>query len=40
MQECDTLLMVGTSFPYAEFLPEGEPAKPAAPASTAQPKGE
>lgn len=21
MQECDTLLMVGTSFPYAEFLP-------------------
>ncbi|XXF78061.1 thiamine pyrophosphate-requiring protein [Myxococcaceae bacterium GXIMD 01537] len=25
MQECDTLLMVGTSFPYAEFLPrEGQ----------------
>ncbi|HEY4281106.1 MAG TPA: thiamine pyrophosphate-requiring protein [Conexibacter sp.] len=25
MQECDTLLMVGSSFPYAEFLPkEGE----------------
>ena len=22
MQKCDTLLMVGTSFPYAEFLPE------------------
>lgn len=22
MNECDTLLMVGTSFPYAEFLPE------------------
>ena len=22
MQHCDTLLMVGTSFPYAEFLPE------------------
>lgn len=22
MQECDTLLMIGTSFPYAEFLPE------------------
>lgn len=22
MQNCDTLLMVGTSFPYAEFLPE------------------
>ncbi|MBW8805870.1 MAG: hypothetical protein JF587_18765 [Catenulisporales bacterium] len=22
MQECDTLLMVGTSFPYAEWLPE------------------
>jgi pyruvate dehydrogenase (quinone) len=22
MQDCDTLLMVGTSFPYAEFLPE------------------
>ncbi|MDQ4078946.1 MAG: thiamine pyrophosphate-requiring protein [Chloroflexota bacterium] len=22
MMECDTLLMVGTSFPYAEFLPE------------------
>src|SRR5690606_35499460 len=25
MMDCDTLLMVGTSFPYAEFLPkEGE----------------
>ena len=23
MQECDTLLMVGTGFPYSEFLPEG-----------------
>lgn len=22
MQDCDTLLMVGTSFPYSEFLPE------------------
>lgn len=22
MQECDTLLMIGTSFPYAEFLPK------------------
>src|SRR5207248_11705068 len=22
MQGCDTLLMVGTSFPYSEFLPE------------------
>ena len=22
MQECDTLFMIGTSFPYAEFLPE------------------
>ncbi|HEX8549572.1 MAG TPA: thiamine pyrophosphate-dependent enzyme [Cytophagaceae bacterium] len=22
MKECDTLLMIGTSFPYAEFLPE------------------
>ena len=22
MQECDTLLMVGSSFPYSEFLPE------------------
>ena len=22
MMECDTLLMVGISFPYAEFLPE------------------
>ncbi len=22
MQECDTLLMVGTSFPYSEFLPK------------------
>ena len=21
MQDCDTLLMVGTNFPYAEFLP-------------------
>ena len=23
MQECDTLLMVGSSFPYSEFLPRG-----------------
>ena len=22
MEECDTLLMVGTSFPYIEFLPK------------------
>ncbi len=22
MQDCDTLLMVGSSFPYSEFLPE------------------
>ena len=22
MQGCDTLLMVGSSFPYSEFLPE------------------
>ena len=22
MRECDTLLMVGSSFPYAEFLPQ------------------
>src|SRR5204863_9765327 len=22
MQQCDTLLMVGTSFPYSEFLPD------------------
>ena len=25
MTECDTLLMVGSSFPYSEFLPEGGP---------------
>ena len=25
MQDCDTLLMVGSSFPYSEFLPEGGP---------------
>ena len=23
MKDCDTLLMVGSSFPYSEFLPEG-----------------
>jgi pyruvate dehydrogenase (quinone) len=23
MNECDTLLMVGSAFSYAEFLPEG-----------------
>ena len=23
MKECDTLLLIGTSFPYAEFLPRG-----------------
>ena len=22
MMECDTLLMIGSSFPYSEFLPE------------------
>ncbi|MEA2161075.1 MAG: hypothetical protein QOD66_3455 [Solirubrobacteraceae bacterium] len=27
MQECDTLLMVGSSFPYSEFLPEEGQAK-------------
>ncbi len=27
MQECDTLLMVGTCFPYSEFLPEEGQAK-------------
>ena len=25
LEECDTLLMVGTSFPYIEFLPEARP---------------
>jgi pyruvate dehydrogenase (quinone) len=27
MEECDTLLMVGTSFPYLEFYPEHDQAK-------------
>jgi pyruvate dehydrogenase (quinone) len=27
MEECDTLLMVGTSFPYIEFLPKPEQAR-------------
>jgi pyruvate dehydrogenase (quinone) len=27
MQECDTLLMLGTSFPYTEFLPESGSAR-------------
>jgi pyruvate dehydrogenase (quinone) len=27
MTECDTLLMVGSSFPYSEFLPEEEQAR-------------
>jgi pyruvate dehydrogenase (quinone) len=27
MENCDTLLMVGTSFPYAEFLPKGGQAR-------------
>ncbi len=27
MESCDTLLMVGTSFPYAEFLPEEDKAR-------------
>ena len=25
MEECDTLLMIGSSFPYSEFLPKEEP---------------
>jgi pyruvate dehydrogenase (quinone) len=27
MKDCDTLLMIGSSFPYSEFLPEGDQAK-------------
>ena len=27
MQDCDTLLMVGSSFPYSEFLPEEDTAR-------------
>ncbi len=27
MQDCDTLLMVGTGFPYAQFLPEWDQAR-------------
>lgn len=27
MKDCDTLLMIGSSFPYSEFLPEEENAK-------------
>ncbi len=27
MKECDTLLMIGSSFPYAEFLPREGSAK-------------
>jgi pyruvate dehydrogenase (quinone) len=27
MENCDTLLMVGTSFPYIEFLPKPKDAK-------------
>ena len=27
MQECDTLLVVGSSFPYAEFYPKAGQAK-------------
>ena len=27
MQECDTLIMAGTSFPYIEFLPKSDQAK-------------
>src|SRR5439155_13111180 len=27
MEQCDTLLMVGTSFPYIEFLPEPKQAR-------------
>ena len=27
MMDCDTLLMVGSSFPYSEFLPEGGQAR-------------
>jgi pyruvate dehydrogenase (quinone) len=27
MQDCDTLLMIGSRFPYAEFLPKEENAR-------------
>ena len=27
MRECDTLLMIGTNYPYAQFLPEGKHAR-------------
>ena len=27
MEECDTLIMIGTSFPYMEFLPKPGQAK-------------
>jgi pyruvate dehydrogenase (quinone) len=27
MEECDTLLMIGTNFPYSEYLPEGGQAR-------------
>ena len=27
MKECDTLIMIGTSFPYMEFLPKPGQAK-------------
>ena len=27
MMDCDTLLMIGSSFPYSEFLPEEGQAK-------------
>ena len=27
MEECDTLLIVGTSFPYMKFLPKPDQAK-------------
>ena len=27
MEECDTLIMIGTSFPYMDFLPKPGQAK-------------
>jgi len=39
MTGCDTLLMVGTSFPYSEFLPEEGQARRAAFRSTSTPRG-
>lgn len=28
MRECDTLLMIGSSFPYTQFMPELDPHSP------------